>query len=67
MSNVAAFVAAAEKAEPQLVGSTDKDKAAVAKLVGETEAMSKDLSVRPLLKRSYTLLTARRSTTSCRR
>lgn len=45
MSNVAAFVAAAERADPSLVGASDKDKAAIAKLAGETEKLSKDLPV----------------------
>jgi hypothetical protein len=45
MSNVAAFVAAAERADSSLVGTSDKDKAAIAKLAGEAEKLSKDLPV----------------------
>jgi hypothetical protein len=45
MSNVTAFVAAAERADPSLVGTSDKDKAAITKLVGETDKLSKDLPV----------------------
>ncbi|GFZ47264.1 Acyl-RNA-complex protein 1 [Saitozyma sp. JCM 24511] len=45
MFNVAAFVAAAERADPSLVGASDKDKAAIAKLAGETEKLSKDLPI----------------------
>ncbi|WWC90983.1 methionine-tRNA ligase, beta subunit [Kwoniella dendrophila CBS 6074] len=44
MSNVSEFVAAAEQADPALTGSNDKDKAQIAKLVGETEGYVKDLS-----------------------
>ncbi|WVR08853.1 methionine-tRNA ligase, beta subunit [Kwoniella sp. DSM 27419] len=44
MSSVSDFVAAAERADPSLVGANDKDKAEIAKLVGETEGYVKDLS-----------------------
>ncbi|WVF65330.1 methionine-tRNA ligase, beta subunit [Kwoniella sp. CBS 6097] len=43
-SNVAEFVAAAERADPALVGANDKDKAEIAKIAGETEKYVKDLS-----------------------
>ncbi|WVQ93005.1 methionine-tRNA ligase, beta subunit [Kwoniella sp. CBS 9459] len=43
-SNVAEFVAAAERADPSLVGANDKDKAEIAKIAGETEGYVKDLS-----------------------
>ncbi|KAK8844030.1 methionine-tRNA ligase, beta subunit [Kwoniella newhampshirensis] len=54
MSAVSEFVAAAEKADPSLVGTEDKDKAEIAKLVGQTEAMVKDL---PALDEKLTPLT----------
>ncbi|WVQ63671.1 methionine-tRNA ligase, beta subunit [Kwoniella botswanensis] len=44
MSNVSEFVAAAERADPSLTGSNEKEKAEIAKLVGETEGYVKDLS-----------------------
>ncbi|WWD06983.1 methionine-tRNA ligase, beta subunit [Kwoniella europaea PYCC6329] len=44
MSNVSEFVAAAERADPTLTGSNEKEKAEIAKLVGETEGYVKDLS-----------------------
>ncbi|WVW79602.1 methionine-tRNA ligase, beta subunit [Kwoniella bestiolae CBS 10118] len=44
MSNVSEFVSAAERADPSLVGSNDKDKAEITKLVNETEGYVKDLS-----------------------
>ncbi|WWC98204.1 methionine-tRNA ligase, beta subunit [Kwoniella sp. B9012] len=44
MSNVSEFVAAAERADPSLTGSNEKDKAEIAKLVGETEGYVKELS-----------------------
>ncbi|OCF32434.1 methionine-tRNA ligase, beta subunit [Kwoniella heveanensis BCC8398] len=43
-SNVAEFVAAAERADPSLIGASDKDKAEIAKIAGETEGYVKDLS-----------------------
>ena len=48
--SVPEFVAAAEKADPSLVGSSDKDKAAIAKLVGETEALSQSISASPAVR-----------------
>ncbi|WRT69296.1 methionine-tRNA ligase, beta subunit [Kwoniella shivajii] len=44
MSSVAEFVAAAERADPTLTGSNDKDKAEITKLVYQTEGYVNDLS-----------------------
>ncbi|WWC63788.1 methionine-tRNA ligase, beta subunit [Kwoniella dejecticola CBS 10117] len=44
MSTVSDFVKAAERADPTLAGSSDKDKAEIAKLSNETEGYVKDLS-----------------------
>ena len=45
MSTVSDFVAAAIRADPNLQGLNDTDKAAINKLQGETERLSQDLSV----------------------
>ncbi|RSH86670.1 G4 quadruplex nucleic acid binding protein [Apiotrichum porosum] len=42
MSDIAQFVAAAQKADPALVGA-DKEQAAISKVAAETEALAKDL------------------------
>ncbi|WWD21315.1 methionine-tRNA ligase, beta subunit [Kwoniella shandongensis] len=54
MSAVSEFVAAAEKADPSLVGTEEKDKTEIAKLVKETEGYVKDL---PALNEKLTPLT----------
>lgn len=46
--SVAEFVAAAEKAEPALKGSNQKDQQAIQKLSGEVEGLAKDVSVSPV-------------------
>lgn len=48
MSDIAQFVAAAQKADPALVGA-DKEQAAISKVAAETEALAKDLKVRSWL------------------
>lgn len=44
-SQVQQFISAAVNADPSLVGQNDKDKAAIEKLVGESEGLTKDLPV----------------------
>lgn len=44
-SQVQQFISAAVNADPSLAGRNDKDKAAIEKLVGESEGLVKDLSV----------------------
>lgn len=44
-SQVQQFISAAVNADFSLVGLNDKDKAAIKKLVGETEGLAKDLPV----------------------
>ena len=56
MPSVAEFVGAALVSDPSLSGSNDKDRAAIESLQSETEAMSKDLPVRPSLNLCRSLL-----------
>lgn len=44
-SQVQQFISAAVNADPSLAGRNDKDKVAIEKLVGESEGLTKDLSV----------------------
>ncbi|KAE8543599.1 methionine-tRNA ligase, beta subunit [Cryptococcus gattii VGV] len=53
-SQVQQFISAAVNADPSLVGQNDKDKAAIEKLVGESEGLAKDL---PALNEKLTPLT----------
>ncbi|KIR28617.1 methionine-tRNA ligase, beta subunit [Cryptococcus deuterogattii LA55] len=53
-SQVQQFISAAVNADPSLAGQNDKDKAAIEKLVGESEGLAKDL---PALNEKLTPLT----------
>lgn len=44
-SQVQQFISAAVNADPSLVGQNDKDKAAIEKLVSESEGLAKNLPV----------------------
>lgn len=44
-SQVQQFISAAVNADPSLVGQKDKDKAAIEKLVSESEGLAKNLPV----------------------